>query len=679
MSSQRALKRDEFITPELTNHLFQTDGFPFGLDLAAINIQRGRDHGIPTYTSWREPCGLSPIQNWDDLSKVVGAESAKRISFAYRSVHDIDLFVGGISERPVVGGIVGPTFACIIAQQFSNLRKGDRFWYENSNLPNSFTLFQLNSLRRVSFSQIICRSLGGGTLQPHIFLPHEIKGNERILCGLGPLAPIDLRPWLDNGLPENKEDAWVSNNVTLTITTTSINPLLDLNNSLRKNVSIDVIPNGVIGLQRPDKHKNTIDDKLDFQGKILSKTSTFTNSETTTKNPFIINNVSVDLLNNKGTTLLPPLKIKNRIKKSVLNTSTVRAETKQLSKDFALPHKVTFDGPESDQYEIEINIKPTNKVSQQQQHRFDNYQSQNYASFSDGHKSYSFMNQITKSTQPPTIIYLDDQTDTSKTPGFLQNIFNFAQRTTTKLPNKLDNINSHFLSSPEVSSNKPTQNYNPHSYTNSDVSQPQESNSVFSFTIRPNSKPNNYYNTLQRPEILDKPHYPDQSPISFGQSSIRPIYSPQQTYNYYYFNKGPFYTNRPDSEYPFPQRNENYNDLGRSDLDLTDENDAIEISTVNNDYDYYDYDINLTNKSLDKIKEIEKELSHTKSTIIQNRNISVNDNYVLPIINISKNIEITTMPKNSKTNIYSHDHDTNNSDLPASKDAQSRRNIIDKR
>lgn len=172
-------------------------GFPFGLDLAAINIQRGRDHGVPPYTSWRVPCGLTPINSWEDFANVVGPQSAQRISHAYRSVHDIDLFVGGIAERPVVGGLVGPTFACIIAQQFSNSRKGDRFWYENGGLDNSFTPAQLQSIRRISLAQVLCRAVSGGTMQPHALLPPEVEGNERQVCGTGTLSALDLNPWIE--------------------------------------------------------------------------------------------------------------------------------------------------------------------------------------------------------------------------------------------------------------------------------------------------------------------------------------------------------------------------------------------------------------------------------------------------------------------------------------------------
>uniref|UniRef100_A0A903WPU3 Oxidase/peroxidase n=2 Tax=Anopheles darlingi TaxID=43151 RepID=A0A903WPU3_ANODA len=198
MVNQRALKRDEFITAELTNHLFQTKSFPFGLDLAAINIQRGRDHGLPAYVNWRGPCGLSTIRDWSDLDRVMGPASTNRLRKAYRTIDDIDLFVGGLAERPVVGGIVGPTFACIIAQQFSNLRKGDRFWYENAGFESSFTPAQLESIRQVALSQVLCRALGGGgTLQPFAFLPPDFGQNERLPCETRLMAPIDLDPWAE--------------------------------------------------------------------------------------------------------------------------------------------------------------------------------------------------------------------------------------------------------------------------------------------------------------------------------------------------------------------------------------------------------------------------------------------------------------------------------------------------
>lgn len=57
----------------------------------------------------------------------------------FRSPFDIDLWSGGVSEKPAKGSMVGPTFSCIIASQFSLLKKGDRFWYELPDQPSSFT------------------------------------------------------------------------------------------------------------------------------------------------------------------------------------------------------------------------------------------------------------------------------------------------------------------------------------------------------------------------------------------------------------------------------------------------------------------------------------------------------------------------------------------------------------
>lgn len=52
----------------------------------------------------------------------------KKLSSISRHPSDVDLWSGGVSERPLPGSMLGPTFACIIATQFSYSRRGDRFW-----------------------------------------------------------------------------------------------------------------------------------------------------------------------------------------------------------------------------------------------------------------------------------------------------------------------------------------------------------------------------------------------------------------------------------------------------------------------------------------------------------------------------------------------------------------------
>ena len=120
-----------FLEP-ITNFLFCEDcsiQTGFGQDLVARNIQRGRDHGIAGYIKYREFCQLTVPANWNQRPTEISLENWANFQKVYTNVEDIDLFTGGISEAPVEGGMVGATFACIIATQFSNIKKGDRFFF----------------------------------------------------------------------------------------------------------------------------------------------------------------------------------------------------------------------------------------------------------------------------------------------------------------------------------------------------------------------------------------------------------------------------------------------------------------------------------------------------------------------------------------------------------------------
>jgi peroxidase len=196
--NQVAQALDDSVTQEVTNHLFQEPGKKFGMDLAALNIQRGRDHAIPSYNRWREWCGMKPMNSWEDLHGVMANKSIKEYANQYATPEDIDLWTAGVTEQPLPGSMVGPTFACIIGKQFHNFRYGDRFWYENGGWPSSFTLEQLNEIRHVKLSRILCDNsddLENVQVYAMVLPDHEI--NPRIPCKSGVLPRIDLSKWKD--------------------------------------------------------------------------------------------------------------------------------------------------------------------------------------------------------------------------------------------------------------------------------------------------------------------------------------------------------------------------------------------------------------------------------------------------------------------------------------------------
>lgn len=69
---------------QVTQRLFQKGRSGYGLDLVSINIQRGRDHGIPSYTRWRMSCGLPSVKNFTELEEDMDSGALKAIQEVYR-------------------------------------------------------------------------------------------------------------------------------------------------------------------------------------------------------------------------------------------------------------------------------------------------------------------------------------------------------------------------------------------------------------------------------------------------------------------------------------------------------------------------------------------------------------------------------------------------------------------
>ncbi|XP_031441215.1 eosinophil peroxidase-like isoform X1 [Clupea harengus] len=183
--------QDHMMVDALREKLFKFTS-RLALDLGSLNLQRGRDHGLPGYNTWRRFCGLSTPKTQAELAQVLNnADLARRLLELYGSPDNIDIWLGGVAEPFVPGGRVGPLFACLIAKQFQNVRDGDRLWWQNHGV---FTRAQKTSLASVSLARIICDNTGIGDVpsNPFIFRP---RGSGYIKCD--DIPPFDLRPWLE--------------------------------------------------------------------------------------------------------------------------------------------------------------------------------------------------------------------------------------------------------------------------------------------------------------------------------------------------------------------------------------------------------------------------------------------------------------------------------------------------
>jgi hypothetical protein len=163
LASDRGQEIDAKLVDDVRSMLFTNTG-DGGHDLAALNIQRARDHGLCSYTEARAAFKLAAVTDFSQITSDVTVQNA--LKAAYGTINAIELWVGGLAEQHLPGSSVGPLFAAILKDQFSRLRDGDRFWYQNAGvLPQG----QVTEIENTLLSDIIKRNTKLHNLQPLVF------------------------------------------------------------------------------------------------------------------------------------------------------------------------------------------------------------------------------------------------------------------------------------------------------------------------------------------------------------------------------------------------------------------------------------------------------------------------------------------------------------------------------
>jgi peroxidase len=135
------------------------------LDLASLNIQRARDHGVPSYNQARVALGLAPRSSLAEISSDPQVEEA--FAGVYVSIDNVDPWVGGISEDHAPGAQVGELIATVLADQFTRLRDGDRFWYRRDP---AFSATEVADLEATRLSDVIRRNTTITNIQDNVFI-----------------------------------------------------------------------------------------------------------------------------------------------------------------------------------------------------------------------------------------------------------------------------------------------------------------------------------------------------------------------------------------------------------------------------------------------------------------------------------------------------------------------------
>lgn len=158
---------DSHIVEDVRSFLFGPPTATKLLDLASLNIQRGRDHGIPGYNAVRAAYGLSAVATFAGVTS--DAALAAKLEALYTDTDSIDPWIGCLVEDHLPGSSVGPLVDAILRDQFIRLRDGDRYWYE---IDTSLSAAEIKAIKETTLRDVIARNTvhTGTTITGNVFI-----------------------------------------------------------------------------------------------------------------------------------------------------------------------------------------------------------------------------------------------------------------------------------------------------------------------------------------------------------------------------------------------------------------------------------------------------------------------------------------------------------------------------
>lgn len=182
LASDQQQEVDMHMVDDVRNFLFG-EPIPGGFDLATLNIQRGRDHGLPDYNTVRAAFGLPEVASFAGITSDVAVQSA--LASLYGDVDHVDAWVGALSEDHMPGSAVGELITYGLAEQFRRTRDGDRFWFlRDADLSED----DLDFLLSTRLSDVIRRNTSITNLQANVFFMVPEPGGIALaivgLCGV---------------------------------------------------------------------------------------------------------------------------------------------------------------------------------------------------------------------------------------------------------------------------------------------------------------------------------------------------------------------------------------------------------------------------------------------------------------------------------------------------------------